>query len=186
MPISFDVILTKAPGIVFCAYSVYTNPIHRPSCHKAQINGLHHPNEHKLRTYCQFKSIFEREMYLDQNFTTKLRQNFTKLRISSHSLAIETGRYTRPKTPASERFCQMCSANKIENEKHFILYCDAYASMRHDLYNILNVIDSRFHVLDDNNKFIYIMTMGDNNKACQPILRFINFIFELRHNRLGC
>ena len=24
----------------------------------AQINGLHHPNEHKLRTYCQFKSIF--------------------------------------------------------------------------------------------------------------------------------
>ena len=37
------------------------------------------------------------------------RRNFTKLRISSHHLAIEKGRYTRLITPREQRFCNNCS-----------------------------------------------------------------------------
>ena len=37
------------------------------------------------------------------------RRSFTKLRVSSHRLAIETGRYTRPITPRSQRFCNHCT-----------------------------------------------------------------------------
>mgnify|MGYP006906297622 CR=1 FL=1 len=35
----------------------------------------------------------------------------TKLRISAHSLSIETGRYARPTIPSNERFCKFCTGN---------------------------------------------------------------------------
>ena len=48
----------------------------------------------KLRTYSTFKKIFEYEKYLDLQPKFDLRRNITKLRISSHKLEIEVGRYT--------------------------------------------------------------------------------------------
>jgi hypothetical protein len=35
----------------------------------------------------------------------------TKLRISTHSLVIETGRYGATKIPADQRFCKFCPTN---------------------------------------------------------------------------
>ena len=39
----------------------------------------------------------------------------TKLRISAHSLAIETGRYGTTQIPADQRFCKFCPRN-VEDE----------------------------------------------------------------------
>jgi hypothetical protein len=52
------------------------------------------------------------------NLTRSERSLLTKIRVSAHSLAIETWRYSRPKIPASERFCKFCK-NVMEDEKHF-------------------------------------------------------------------
>ena len=51
------------------------------------------------------------------------RRQFTKLRISSHQLAAETGRYTRPITPRHERVCKNCDKTDIGDEFHFLLKC---------------------------------------------------------------
>ena len=76
----------------------------------------------KLKTYATFKSSFDMENYV-KSINCQARRNFSKLRISAHHLEIETGRYTRPKTPQSERLCKSCPLNVIGDEKHFLLTC---------------------------------------------------------------
>ena len=79
----------------------------------------------KMRTCRLFKTIdnYKCEDYLHQVTNTRHRIALTKLRLSNHKLAIETGHYSRPlKTPA-ERTCPIC---KIEMEYHFLNICPAY------------------------------------------------------------
>ena len=68
----------------------------------------------KMRTYRLFKTIdnYKCEDYLHQVTNTRHRIALTKLRLSNHKLAIETGRYLRPfKNPAGRMF-PIC---KIDN-----------------------------------------------------------------------
>ncbi len=32
-----------------------------------------------------------------------------------------------------DRICQLCTSNEIEDEAHFLFYCDLYAAHRHEL-----------------------------------------------------
>ena len=50
-----------------------------------------------LRSFRKFKSTFELEFYLDNIFVPKYRAAMARLRTSGHELAIETGRYHKPK-----------------------------------------------------------------------------------------
>ena len=50
----------------------------------------------KLRMYSKLKITFTLKKYV-LHFPQNVRRNLTKLRISAHNLAIETGRYTKPK-----------------------------------------------------------------------------------------
>ena len=52
----------------------------------------------------------------------------TRWRLSNHSLAIETGRYTRPYTERPDRVCTMC--NSLEDENHVIYLCPQYNDLR--------------------------------------------------------
>ena len=73
----------------------------------------------KLRTYRLFKSNFELETYLCNIQNTAHRAALTRLRVGSHQLAIELGRYHKPKPlPVKERLCDQC--NVVEDEYHFI------------------------------------------------------------------
>ena len=51
-----------------------------------------------------------------------------KLRISSHKLKIETGRYEN--IPRDEMLCSLCNCNRIEDETHFLLDCPSFSSIR--------------------------------------------------------
>ena len=52
----------------------------------------------------------------------------TKLRVSSHRLEIEVGRWARPnRTPINERKCRYC--DKLEDEFHFLLECTQYVEL---------------------------------------------------------
>ena len=59
----------------------------------------------------------------------KLIYILTKIRISAHSLAIETRRYTKPVTPSDQRTCKYCK-HLVEDEIHFLLQCPQYSSIR--------------------------------------------------------
>ena len=60
----------------------------------------------------------------------------TKLRLSNHRLAIETGRYMRPYKKPNERICPLCK--KAEDEKHFLVSCLAYQEKWKSLFQCLS------------------------------------------------
>ena len=63
----------------------------------------------KLRTFKLFKQYFILDNYL-LGTNCNWRREFTKLRISAHTLQIELGRYSVPKVPADKRFCKICES----------------------------------------------------------------------------
>ena len=86
----------------------------------------------KLEFYSQYKTNFAKEQYLDLLQNSKDRANLTKIRISAHHLAIETGRH-KNKT-REERICLWCKLSLgidiVENEEHLLNECDLYATNR--------------------------------------------------------
>ena len=97
-------------------------------------------NSSKLSFYHTHKSKFARETYLDEIRGFSRRYSMTQIRISSHNLEIERGRYTE--TPKELRICNWCNISMgeklIEDEKHFLFVCDLYADLRAKLIKRLN------------------------------------------------
>ena len=84
----------------------------------------------KLRTYALFKKEFILENYVLQ-FPLSIRRNLSKLRISAHNLAIETGRYSKTKNKNdnyNKRLSFHCK--NIESEFHLIFECNLYLDER--------------------------------------------------------
>ena len=79
----------------------------------------------KLETYCLFKLDTSCESYLNK---ITLNKYMSRFRLSSHNLALETGRYYN--IPKENRICTFCNMNKIESEYHFLLVCPLYAELR--------------------------------------------------------
>ena len=66
------------------------------------------------------------QFYLTKH--VNFRVYLTRIRLSSHYLFVETGRYHG--VNRSERKCTLCTLNTIEDEFHFILQCDCYNAIR--------------------------------------------------------
>lgn len=74
-------------------------------------------------------AVFQFQPYLEKINITKFSQAFSRLRMSSHRLHIESGRWVRPlSTPLNERKCFFC--NTLEDECHFVLECPIYSELR--------------------------------------------------------
>ncbi|KAJ7296952.1 hypothetical protein O6H91_Y088500 [Diphasiastrum complanatum] len=71
-------------------------------------------------------------LYLSQTLSYGLQYRIGQLRVSSHQLAIEMGRYTD--TPRPQRICQLCSMQEVEDESHFIFRCPIYYEIRGRYY----------------------------------------------------
>ena len=56
-----------------------------------------------------------------------LRIAFTRLRVMSHTLKVETGRWSR--TPLEQRLC-CCNENEIQDERHVLLECSMSTEYR--------------------------------------------------------
>ena len=82
-----------------------------------------------LFSYKFFKIEFGLETYLNC-LPKHLRYFLTKLRLSSHSLRIETGRYSRPKIERSQRYCELCANLELEDEYHFVIVCTIHNDLR--------------------------------------------------------
>ena len=89
------------------------------------------PTNNKLRTYAQFKKKFKIEILSN---CLSDRKFFFKLRTSCYPLAIETGRYTAPKTPAEDRICLICNTKSVEDEYYMTLVCPYYNKDREEIF----------------------------------------------------
>ena len=77
----------------------------------------------------KYISSFKFKPYLDICNIPKFRYSLTRLRVSSHRLNIESGRWARPNIiPVNERMCQNC--NVLVDEYHFVLECSLYNEFR--------------------------------------------------------
>ena len=94
-------------------------------------------NSPKLEFYHHIKKNFTKEPYLDILNNPTHRYKTTQLRISSHNLSIERGRYEN--IPREERVCNWCSLSLgeriIENESHVLFNCKLYTNTRAKLVN---------------------------------------------------
>jgi hypothetical protein len=132
----------------------------------------------KLSTYRQVKTNFTCEDYISVVKNTNHRRALTALRISSHQLRIERGRYNRPVTPRNLRICQHCESDEIEDESHFLLSCIKYNDLRKTLFKSISDECNSFNDMSDEHKFKFMLSAG--GKICIAVARFCSDAFELR------
>ena len=114
-----------------------------------------------LRLYNNLKRNLCPEPYLDIVKDPRHRIAITHIRANAHSLEVERGRYTRPKTPLSDRLCKLC--NVVEDEIHFCTACVINKQEREVFYNKITKMNKNFTNLDDKNRFLYMVTCEDKN-----------------------
>ena len=68
--------------------------------------------------------------YLGAVVKGKAKLLVVQLRMGSHHLRCETGRWKVPKEEWEERTCVFCNKGVVETERHFIMECAAYEDIR--------------------------------------------------------
>lgn len=129
-------------------------------------------NSTRANTY-KLISDFHFKKYLDFIKIKKFRYAFTRLRVSSHRLEIEAGRWHKPnKTPLENRKCQSC--NSLEDEFHFVLECPLYQEIREEY------IRRYFWVRPNMPKFIELLT-SENKTIIKNVSMYIFKGFKKRN-----
>ena len=96
-------------------------------------------------------------IYRNSNFRTPepYRIAYTRLRLSSHHLKIETGRWSR--IPREER---LCPCGSVQDEVHVLLYCPLLENIRGDYTNInFESIDSVMDHIEEDELCKYFFTV---------------------------
>ena len=97
---------------------------HAHSCH-GQIQ-----QSSRCRLYKELKENHDIEPYLRRNISYTLRITFTKMRLSSHKLLVERGRWVKPKINYCDRLCTLCHKHDIQDEYHALMICSRYETLR--------------------------------------------------------
>ena len=138
----------------------------------------------KLRTYSTFKNAFGLENYVLQ-FPLHVRRNLTKLRISAHSLAIETGRYAKnTSNQPDKRLCFHCKS--IETEAHLVLECSLYSDLRNQFFKQLSQFSSIPFDLSNNTFCILMSCLNGDVEVGKIFCEYINSCFTKRREAFNC
>ena len=126
-------------------------------------------NSSRARFYVTFVN-FKRQDYFDCLKVDKFRNCFSRYRVSSHRLEIETGRWIRPnKTPLENRKCKQC--NILEDGFHLVLECkkgyiNKYYWQRPNMIKLIELIRS------------------ENETSLKRMSMYLEKAFKLRHDCL--
>ena len=91
--------------------------------HNNERKDPHQKN--KPGTFRKFKLTHDYENYLTNVRNINHRVAITKLRLSNHKLATETGQYVKPYQPPDQRICPLRKTGS-EDEEHFLMNCITY------------------------------------------------------------
>ena len=132
----------------------------------------------KLKFLSTVKETYGMENYLKiKNYQN--RRALTKLRTSSHRLAIETGRWVNAKR--EERTCKQCNENKIEDENHLLFDCKAYTEKRLTTFQFIQSqigIDLSCEIRRTDN--LKILFSSNNINTMNALGKFVKQSFEKR------
>ena len=113
-----------------------------------------------LRSFILFKNDFRLENYLLCVRDFRIRKCIAQFRLSSHNLAIETGRHVKPKLPVELRLCKFCNLNVLEDECHHLLVCPRFLDQRIKL--LCSIISINEKILEGD-----VHTVFKNVMACK-------------------
>ena len=132
-------------------------------------------SEHsKLRTYAKLKTEIGMEKYLCIIENVWDRTALTKISLSNHTLMIEKGRHQG--LLENQRLCPFCK-NKVETEQHFIMECKTFEIFRQKLFEDITEINDRFGLLDDTEKFVFLLS---NPEVGKIISEYLNKALQIR------
>ena len=78
--------------------------------------------------YRELIGLNETNCIYDSDVVDSCRKVITRWRLSNFKLAIETGRYERPKVERERRLCRTCLV--VEDENHALFECRLYNQVR--------------------------------------------------------
>ena len=130
----------------------------------------------KLRTYKIYKTQTCTEKYLLRHMSIKQRSYYAKFRCGTFPINIELGRYRNPKVPPENRLCKVCENPAVEDEKHFLVECSGYNTLRNELFTDLNI-----HHLTDDEKFKHCLKEADS----KTVSNFLINAYEERNAKLS-
>ena len=125
--------------------------------------------------YRELNQDFEMCPYLNNLVNRNLRNALSKLRLSSHQLAIESGRHRG--IERQNRKCTLCTTNDIEDEYHMVLICPRYQNLRRQFIGNYYIRNPSMH------KFIKLLDSSGN--VLKGLAIFIKKAFETRNEALN-
>ena len=171
--------MRKIKNTLYKRYELYwSNELSRPG----SILQRNQTELNKLRTYITFKNTLKFEPYLQHIKRVEARKAVSQLRMSSHSLNIESLR-GKVKDP-TERICIMCDTNRTEDEVHFLMDCPKYDHLRDELINKVTGKFGNILLLNKEQKFEWLMT-NEDEIVCKILGEYILQIFKCRKEAIS-
>ena len=143
---------------------------------KIGADGLDH---NKLRLYKTLKGSFQMEPYIENIKNRNQRHWLSRYRTSAHTLQIELGRYSNPTTPLAERKCCYCKSGKIDDEEHFILFCDIFRLKRQCFVGRLTALFPNYITLSDDQKLRFILC-PPTSEIAKCVSKFLGIMSNTR------
>ena len=147
----------------------------------------------KLNLYRKIKSHFRFEPYLSNIHMFKYRRSITALRISSHHLEVEVGRYVQKKRGKKEvqiernkRYCMLCLENNkclLGDEVHAMFVCPTFELSRNKLLKHMEDRYPNLKLLNDIDKLIYFLTC--ENDDINKISRYVHNILTFKRPKFN-
>ena len=139
-------------------------------------------NQGKLLFLKQTKITHNLESYLKIT-NIKYRSAITRLRISSHKLEIEIGRWN--KTPRGQRICKNCIMNEVEDENHFLFECQMYKTERKELYNkIASKLNVEISHIPSHDKKVQEIFYSEDLGVLNALGKYITKSLQKRENTI--
>jgi hypothetical protein len=157
----------------------------RDSWYKELYNDVRKgDNGNKLRSYRTYKNIFKQEDYLVECKNMQCLKYLARLRLSSHKLSIETGRYVsvKDRVKPENRICIHCNLAKCEDEFHFLIECPRYEVMRTEFFSQVEQQQLFFHSYSPEIKFTWLMA-SEESFIINSLSSFVFRCFMKRNNQ---
>ena len=128
----------------------------------------------KCRIYKHLIDHFTLQSYLTKRIPMQYKKLICKLRVSSHCLLIETGRYKN--IPLERRVCPLCTL-AVEDEFHFFFECPYYSHLR------TKFLKKYYYIRPSVFKLIQLLSTQNVKELCN-LGKFIKESIELRNTNV--
>jgi len=106
----------------------------------------------------------------------KHRSLLSQLRLGIFPLEIETGRWRN--IVAENRFCKLCTLNKVEDEAHFMFECPVFNELRLNFANDIDSSPEQIRSMSDPDRWELVMSPGNIVNTA----RYVCMLYEKRRS----